>query len=142
MIRAVILCLSLVPGPCLADILMATRTLRPQSLVGPGDIRIAPGDAQGLMSDPAQVVGQETRVAIYAGRPIRRGDVGPPALVERNQIVTLRYTANGLRMTAEARALDRAGAGERIRVMNLSSRTTVYGQVTPEGTILVSEMMP
>jgi len=141
MIRALLILLVL-PGAVSAEILVASRTIRPQTLIGPGDVISREGDQPGMLSDPSQAVGQEARVAIYAGRPIRRGDVGPPALVERNQIVTIVYAANGLRMTAEARALDRAGLGERLRVMNLSSRTTVFGAVTPEGTVLVSESQP
>ena len=141
MIRALLILLIL-PGAAWSDILVATRTIRPQTMIGPADVSARQGDAAGMLSDPAQAIGQEARVAIYAGRPIRRGDIGPPALVERNQLVTIVYAANGLRMTAEARALDRAGLGERLRVMNLTSRTTVFGAVTPEGTILVSESQP
>ena len=41
--------------------------------------------------------------------------------------------------TAEGRALDRAGPGDVIRVMNLSSRTTVSARVGLDGAAYVSE---
>ena len=66
-----------------------------------------------------------------------RGAVGAPALVERNQIVELIFARNGLHIVTEGRALDRAGAGERVRVMNLSSRSTLFGTVTASGTVSV-----
>ena len=84
-----------------------------------------------------EVIGLETRVALYAERPVRSGEVGPPALVERNQIVPLIYQTGSLVIQAEGRALDRAGLGETIRVMNLASRQTVTGQIRADGTITV-----
>ena len=122
--------------PAQADMLVAARTLRAQSIVTAADLILRDGPETGL-SDPALVIGQETRVTIYAGRPLRPGDVGPPAIVERNQVVPLVFESSILRIETEARALARAGVGERIRVLNLSSRAAVTGQVQPDGTILV-----
>ncbi|MEM9126779.1 MAG: flagella basal body P-ring formation protein FlgA, partial [Pseudomonadota bacterium] len=42
-----------------------------------------------------------------------------------------------LSITTEGRALGRGAAGDRIRVMNLSSRTTVTGLIRPDGQIEV-----
>ena len=52
-------------------------------------------------------------MAIYAGRPVRPGDLGPPALVERNQLVPLVYQPGGLAISTEGRALGRGGGGRR-----------------------------
>ena len=79
----------------------------------------------GGFADVHELIGMETRVVLYAGRPILRGDVGPPAIVQRNQIVPLIYSGGGLRIVTEGRALGRGAAGETIRIMNLTSRTTV-----------------
>ena len=70
--------------------------------------------------------------------PILPEDIGPPALVERNQIVTLAYDRAGLSIRVEGRSLARAGVGETVRVMNLSSRSTLSGRVQADGTVLVS----
>ena len=45
------------------------------------------------------------RVTLYPDRPIRPGDLAPPALVDRNQIVTLEYAAGPLVILTEGRAL-------------------------------------
>ncbi|SFG95555.1 flagella basal body P-ring formation protein FlgA [Palleronia marisminoris] len=136
MIRLALI-LALVAPPALADIVVATRTIRANSLIGPGDVSATPGEAGGFLSDPAEAVGRESRVTLYAGRPLRAADLGSPALIERNQIVTLNYLTEGLSISADARALDRAGAGDRLRVMNLSSRTTVIGEVAADGSVHV-----
>lgn len=122
--------------PAKADMLVAARTLRAQTIVTAPDLILRDGPDTGL-SDPASVIGQETRVTIYAGRPLRPGDIGPPAIVERNQIVPLIYDSAILRIETEARALARAGAGEVIRVLNLTSRSPVSGTVQVDGSVLV-----
>lgn len=132
-----VLIAALFPAMSPAETLLSTRTLRSQIVLGPGDLVVAAGDIPGTLSDPAQAIGMETRVILYAGRPIRPGDIGPPAIIDRNQIVTLRYQTGGLMIQTDARALDRAAVGDRVRVMNLDSRTTVTGQVTANGDIVV-----
>lgn len=129
----------LVAMPAQADTLVATRTLRAQTIVTAADLAVRDGPAAGL-SDPADAIGQETRVTIYAGRPLQPGDLGPPAVIERNQIVPLVYESAILRIETEARALARAGIGETIRVMNLGSRTPVTGHVQADGSVLVKGM--
>ncbi|NSX54673.1 flagellar basal body P-ring formation chaperone FlgA [Parasulfitobacter algicola] len=124
--------------PAMAETLIASKTIRAQSIITPGDITVTDVAVAGAFTDPIQVIGQEARVVLYAGRPIRPGEVGPPALVERNQIVSLLFKQGGLTIATEGRALGRGGIGDLIRVMNLSSRSTVSGTVTPQGTVIVS----
>jgi flagellar basal body P-ring formation protein FlgA len=84
------------------------------------------------------VVGQEARVTVFAGQPILAEDFAAPALVERNQIVALVYVHGALQIMTEGRALGRAGAGERVTVLNLGSRATVQGVVTGSGVVEVT----
>ena len=137
MIRLAAILLTL-GAPALADTVLAARTIRAQSIIGPGDVVVKAVDIPGAATTPEAVIGLEARVSLYAGRPIRMGDVGKPALVDRNQIVPLIFEHNGLRITTEGRSLGRAGAGEVVRVMNMSSRNTVSGRVLPDGRIMVS----
>lgn len=124
-------------GPALADVILATRTIRPQEILGPADLSVQVGEVPGDVT-LADLIGKEARVTLYPGRPVRAGDVGPPTVVERNQIVPLVYMRGGLEITTEGRALDRAGIGDHVRAMNLASRATVLGRVTATGQILVS----
>jgi flagella basal body P-ring formation protein FlgA len=135
---ALALALALAAPPLAAETLIATRLIRAQEVIGPGDVILAEGEVPGALADPADAVGREARIALYPGRPVMRGQTAAPALVERNQIVTVVYARGGLTLTAEARALGRAAAGETIRVMNLSSRMSVTGTVAPDGSVRVS----
>lgn len=120
-------------GPVLADTLVPLRTIPARAVIGADDVGLTDATIPGALGDPALVVGLEARVALYSGRPIRPGDVGPPAVVERNQVVALMFQAGAVTITAEGRALDRGGVGEVIRVMNLASRTTVSARIGADG---------
>lgn len=138
MFRACFIWLILMSSMASADIILAARTMRPNSVLTAADLKTSPGDLPGVYSAIEDLLGQETRVVLYAGRPIRIEDVGPPALVDRNQIVILMYDIGGLRIATEGRSLARGGIGDRVRVMNLSSRSTVTGTVLADGTVNVS----
>ncbi len=134
-----LLALLLMTTPALADIVVPTRTIRSQAILAPpGDVKVIQGDAPGTYIALNEVIGQEARVVLYAGRPIRIEDIGPPALIERNQIVTIYYISGPLVIAAEARSLSRGGVGDAIRVMNLGSRNTVTGIIRVDGTVTVS----
>lgn len=133
----ILLFLTALAGPVQAEVVLAARTLRPQTIVTESDIVIGTGHVPGALDDPAQVIGKETRVAIYAGRHLRPGDVGPPAVIARNQIVQLEFHRGHLSILVEGRSLTRAGVGDRVRVMNLASRSTVSGVVQADGSIAV-----
>jgi flagella basal body P-ring formation protein FlgA len=115
--------------PLAAQEVIAARTLRAGTVVAAGDLRArTPGaDAAERI---AALLGLETRRAIYAGRPITVGDLGPPTLVRRNALVVMTYTAGALGIRTEGRALEAGGEGEVIRVINLGSRQAVRAVVT------------
>ncbi len=131
------LALLLWPLPALADSLVATRTIRAQTPITTEDITAVAAEIPGALTDPAQAIGQEARVVIYAGRPVLAADLGPAAIVLRNQIVPLAYAAGGLVILTEGRALARGGVGEVIDVMNMASRTRVRGRVGADGVVHV-----
>jgi len=133
---AVILALT-VGSTVWAEVIVPSRTIRAREIINPEDLIRRSGDFSGALSDFQDVVGQEARVALYAGRPIRPSDVGPPAIISRNDLVTLVFFSGSLRITTEGRALGRGAVGETLRAMNLTSRTTVTGTITSNGSIEV-----
>lgn len=129
---------ALASNAALADTIVAARTIRAQTLLAPTDLRVVQGDTPGALISLDEAVGLEARVVLYSGRPVMAGDVGPAAIIERNQIVKIVYTVGTLSISADARALARAGPGDMLRVMNLTSKSTVSGIVAPDGSVYVS----
>lgn len=138
MMKLLFITLAVLAGlPAAADTVVAARTIRAQSILTADDVAVVDGERPGTFVAIDEVVGLEARVMLYSGRAISTADIGPAAIVERNQIVSLIYNNGGLTITADARALGRAGPGDMLRVMNLSSKTTVSGVVAPDGSVHV-----
>jgi len=131
--------LALAAGPALAEIVVAARTIPARSLIMAEDLLLDAAIVPGAVTEIEMIVGMEARVALYAGRPIRPGDIAFPAIVERNQIVRLIYRNGGLTITTEGRALDRASPGDVIAVMNIASRSTVNARIGIEGDAHVAQ---
>lgn len=135
--KRLLILLAILGTPAFSESLIATRIVRAQTLLSDADVTLVAAEIPGALSSSGDAVGLEARVTLYPGRAIRIGDVGPPALVDRNQLVTLVYTAGGLGITTEGRALARGGVGDVVQVMNLSSRTVLAAQVLGDGTLRV-----
>ncbi|GGX38381.1 flagella basal body P-ring formation protein FlgA [Tateyamaria omphalii] len=137
MMRALIIS-CLVAASASADTVVPTRTLRPGTLISAADLTVLNEAEAGMFEHVADVIGQEARTALYAGRPIPFDAIGAPAIVNRNQIVPLFFNAGGLSIATEGRALERGGVGDRVRVMNLSSRSSLFGFVQEDGSVKVT----
>lgn len=118
-----------------AEIVVAARTLRAQTVISANDLGLTEGQDPTALPDARAAIGMETRIAIYAGRPIRPDDLVPATMVKRNQVVPLTYSKGSLSITTEGRALARGGAGDTIRAMNVTSRATILARVNPDGTL-------
>jgi|GEM_PF-2828704 len=130
-LAAVLLALAAAAPAAAAETLYrAARTIAAGSTVAAEDL--VPRPAPGAGFTP---VGQTARITIFAGRPVRAADLGPPVLVARNQAVLMRYSAGALTIEDLGRALEPGAAGERIRALNLGSKAVVTGVVAPDGTL-------
>jgi len=127
----------LASSPVYAEVIVPARTIRAREIIMAEDLVRKSIDIVGSLSDPSKIVGQEARVVLYAGRPIQPGDIGPPAIVSRNDLIILIFSRGPLRIATEGRALGRGAAGETVRAMNMVSRTTVTGTILANGTIEV-----
>lgn len=128
----------LLPGMAQAESLVAARVIRANEVVAATDVMVVEAEIEGAATALDQVVGMEVKVAVYPGRPLLRKDLGPPTLIERNQLVSLVYQADRLAIHTEGRALGRGGSGDVIQVINLSSRATLTGRIGGDGIVYVT----
>lgn len=129
---------SVAPSSQPREVLITARNLPARSIVTDGDVVLALRPAStGALSSAEAAVGLETRGAIPAGRALRPEDLAEAAVIERNERVTLIFRSGALSISTEGMALDRAGTGRRVRVMNLSSRRTVVGVASGPGAVEV-----
>ena len=89
------------------------------------------------MRSAAQAVGLAPRRPLAKGQPIFLADLERPVLVRRGASVTMALAMPGLALTAEGIAMAPAAMGERIRVLNPSSKMLVEAEVTGPGEVRV-----
>jgi flagella basal body P-ring formation protein FlgA len=119
---------------------VAARTIRAGSVVTADAIMIpvAPRDGARVTSEAFDldgILGREARVTIFKGDTVDPAMLARPTLVERNQRVTLVYSAGALEIRAEGRALGRGGEGDSVRAINTTSKQTVTAVVAADGTL-------
>ena len=134
---AVLILTGLAASQVCAEVVVPVRPIRAREILVPQDFTVKPATVPGALSSLDGISGQEARVALYPGRPLRPGDIGPPAVIDRNDLITLVFNRGGLRIVADGRALGRGAVGDVIRVMNLSSRTTLTGRIDEDGKVSV-----
>jgi flagella basal body P-ring formation protein FlgA len=90
-----------------------------------------------VVSDLDEAIGKEARVALAAGKPLTLQSLATAAMVKRGDLVRVMIEKNGLRLSVSGEALETAGAGERVRVVNDSSKRELVGRVIDHGTVHV-----
>lgn len=131
--------LTLVPATAFPESIVALRTLPARTVIAASDITTVAAEIDGAVASADQVVGQELKITVYAGRPLRLQDIGPRAIVERNQIVVLIYQSGALTIAAEGRALEKGAEGDIVRAMNLATKSTISGRIAADGTMIVGD---
>ncbi len=89
-----------------------------------------PADA---ILDPAELEGQEARRTLRPGAPLRRLDVKIPAVISKNEIVTVFYSRPGITLAARGRALEDATQGAALRILNLQSNRVIEATAEAPG---------
>jgi flagellar basal body P-ring formation protein FlgA len=91
-----------------------------------------------VITDPQAAVGLVARQQLRPGQPLHDADVMKPALVQRNDVVTIFYEVPGISLTLRGQAQDAGALGETINVMNIQSKRLVQGVVTGPGRVTMA----
>jgi flagella basal body P-ring formation protein FlgA len=123
------------------DVLVPVRTINAGEVVGAADLRVARVRAarwsSGLVRSAEQAVGYAPRRPLPQSQPIAAADLERPLLVRKGATVRMALTMPGIALTAEGVALSPAGMGERLRVLNPSSKMLIEAEVTGPGEVRV-----
>jgi flagellar basal body P-ring formation protein FlgA len=110
--------------------------LRPQDVES--QTRRVPGVAANYLTDPAQLDRRHLRMPAAQGTTLTADLFAADVLIRRGQRVTLVASAGGIEVRAQGEAVADASAAGRVRVLNLSSRRIVEGQVESSDQVRVS----
>jgi flagellar basal body P-ring formation protein FlgA len=89
-------------------------------------------------SELADVVGKALVRQSRAGMMLKPSDVAEPQLISRNELVTIYYRKGPLTLSVKGQALDGAGQGEPVQVLNLMSRKTLTAIAVSAGAVEIA----
>lgn len=125
------------------EVLSATRNIAKGSIIQSEDLTIKKAkvtdDPKGYAIKELDAVGKKALRDFSAGEPIRLSYVDNPVVISRGNIVRLIINRPGLMLSARGESKDDGRIGDRIKVMNLSSKKIIQGWVKDRETVIVSE---
>jgi flagella basal body P-ring formation protein FlgA len=116
-----------------AEVPVAARPLDAGTILERRDIDLAWIPERQLQPDTVlttvDLVGREADRRLMPGRPVRAGEVRPPRLVRRGDLVTIVYAQDGLELRARGRALEDGAMGDAVRLQNVDSHREIRATV-------------
>jgi flagella basal body P-ring formation protein FlgA len=125
----------------LSTMVVAYRPLGKNQPITPNDIRVvewnlakAPVDA---IVDPRMAIGRKTNRAIAADAILCSGQLDTLPILQSGDIVHIVAESSTMRISTQGMVKKNGAPGDRIQVMNLSSKKVVVAQVIDERTVRV-----
>lgn len=91
-----------------------------------------------IVTEFEEVVGKRTNLTVNSQEVLRKSMVERPPLVKKGDRITLVIENNQFKITDLAEVQEEGGKGDRVRLINLSSKREVYGRVLDANTALVN----
>lgn len=124
-----------------ADVVVARNSLRRHQVVEEKDVQVVnknitplPGD---VATDLQDVLGKRMTLSVNSQEVLRKSMVEAPPLVKKGDRVTLLVENPSFRITGVGEVKEDGRKGDRVRVVNISSKKEVYGRVLDNHTVQV-----
>lgn len=91
-----------------------------------------------LLTSAAAIAGQAARRPLRAQTPLFAFDLRKPVVVKKNELVTVRFAAGGIELTAQGQVQTDAGKGDTVQVLNTRSRRMIEARVVGSGLVEVT----
>jgi len=129
------------------EVTVPVRRVQPGEVLRAEDLRPLRLRATRIHAEVArtaeEAIGQSPRSPLQPGQPIRQADLSTPPAVRKGETVQMVLNGGGLSLLAQATALESGAPGERVRVLNPSSRAVLEATVIgPERVRVNPDSMP
>ena len=125
---------------------VTTTRLNAGTVLRPEDVHLAriPATlARGeVVHDVADAVGMQIKRSVAAGQPLTTADLARPVTVVRGATVQMRLQSPGLELTGQGVAMEAGATGERIRVLNPTSRAVLEAEVLGPNLVRIAPNAP
>ena len=123
------------------DVVVARSYLRKNHVIQEKDLQLVNKNssllAPDVVTDFEEVVGKRTTLTMNSQEVFRKSMVERAPLVKKGDRITLIVENSHFRITSVGEVQEEGGKGERIRLLNVSSKREVYGRVLDANTAQV-----
>ena len=124
-----------------AEVVVARQSLRKHHEIQEKDVQLATRNisslAQDVVAEVGTVLGQRTTMTINGQEVIRRSMVEVPPLVRKGDRVLMAINNSQFKITTWGEIKEEGRRGDRVKLINLSSKREVYGKVLDSNTVQV-----
>ncbi len=124
-----------------ADVVVARQYLKKHHEIREADLQILNRNISLLppdvVTEAKDIVGKRATFSINSNEVLRTGMVEEPPLVRKGDRVILMVESPFFRITAMGESKEEGRRGERVKLLNLSSKKEVYGRVLDSKTVAV-----
>lgn len=117
----------------MAEVQMPVRRMPPGTVVRAGDLqtqRVRVTTLRGEVARmPEQVIGMALRRPAIPGQALALADLFRPLVVTKGARITMQLSSGGLSLAAHGQALEAGAIGDRIQVLNPTSRAVLEAEV-------------
>ena len=125
----------------MVDLPALTHRLLPGAVIQPGDLQTTHLRAASVRTEvarvPEQAIGKAVRRTLLPGQPLALADIGKPMLITKGMRVSMQLVTGGLTVLANGQAMEPGALGDRISVMNPTSRAVVETEIIGTGRVRV-----
>lgn len=123
------------------EVLVTTRYLSKNQIIDQDDVKLvyknlSPFPSR-ILNRPEEVIGKRTTVSLNPGEILREGMVENPPLIRKGDHVTILIETPKFRVTAIGEAKEEGRKGEKIRLVNLTTKKEVLGRIIDSETVEV-----
>ncbi len=120
-------------------VLMYARSIAAGEIVQPEDLVWgkavgAPADAP---RDADAVIGKAAKRPLREGAAVAQRDIAAPQIIKKDEVVSVAFEADGIKLTLRAKAMTGAALGETFNVVNPTSRKVVQALAIGPGEAVV-----
>jgi len=124
-----------------ADVVVARQLLRKHHEIQERDVHLATRNIsllpQDVVTEVETVLGQRTTMTINGQEVIRRSMVEVPPLVRKGDRVLMAINDSQFKITTWGEVKEEGRRGDRVKLINLSSKREVYGKVLDSNTVQI-----
>ena len=121
---------------------VATTRLPAGSVLRPDDVHVARVHTTLIRGEVAHrlndAIGMQLKHPLNAGQPLALSELMRPAMVQKGADVLIELNSPGITLTAQGQAVESGATGERIHVINPTSRAVIEVEVIGPGRVRVA----